>query len=306
MRGEDAPIIRVGQEDWAAVTSLASSLPSSKHYTFDAATREISFGNGFNGSAPGKGDRISVKPFRYTQGAKGNLNASMNWRLASPPDALSWQGANPFPVTDGKDPESPEDTELRARENFRANSRGITAEDLEALAKQTPGIRVSRAKVLPGYIPSSCAGPEASDIAIVVLPSSRPDSEPRVPTAGFLATVNRYLQTRRLVASRLRVLAPDFVPVNLSVSVTLKKNVSETQARREVDASVRSFLSPVQWPFGRDIFPSEIHQRLAALDGVAFASKLRINGMAAPLLLGPTQLPRLESITLEIPRVRHD
>jgi hypothetical protein len=306
---EDPPlVIQVGpegaEEDWSPVRDLSNSVPGSKHYSFDPATGELLFGNGFNGLVPAKDHRIVVKPFRYTSGARGNLNAGMNWRLTAPEQATLWVGTNPLPATGGNDTESPDDTQLRARGEFRKSMRAVTAEDLETLAEQTPNIRVSRAKALPGWSPLNPCTPNPGDVTLVVLPAARPDLEPQLTSPGFLATVNRHLQSARLVASRLHVIGPEFVLLRVAAKVTLRSRAAAADVRRDIDASLREFFSPQNWPFGRDIFPSEIHQRLAGVAGVAFASQVRINGAPSALALSPIQLPRVENVELEIREAR--
>src|SRR5262249_46800975 len=119
LRGAPTPVIQVGpvgaEDDWSAGKDLSDWLPSSKHDTLESATGVVLFGNGFNGAVPSKEDRIVVKPFRYTLGAKGNLNAVMTWHLTAPKDATSWTGTNTQAASGGSDADLPEDTELRAR-----------------------------------------------------------------------------------------------------------------------------------------------------------------------------------------------
>jgi uncharacterized phage protein gp47/JayE len=309
LREDSAPVIQVGRpgslEEWSRVNDLSLSAPNSKHYTFEAATGQIVFGNGLNGRIPQTADRIVVKEFRHTSGAQGNLNPGLNWRLASPPEAAAWVGRNLVAATGGTDAESPEETELRARKEFRQSVRAVTAEDFEALAKETPGVRVLRAKALPGWSPLRPCVVSPGDVTVMVLPARRTDdSRVPVPSPGFLATVTRQLQMARLVTSRIHVIGPRFVPVNIGITVTLKKRAAEADVRHDVETSLHEFLSANQWPFGRDIFPSEIHQRLMTVAGVAFASQVRINGSADLLALGPTELPELKDVTLTLQGAR--
>lgn len=305
---DTTPIIRVGpegsEEDWALVADLAASDPTSKHYTFDHGSATIRFGNGLNGKIPGEGFRIVVKPFAYTLGDAGNLNQGMNWRLEGLPQASAWFGTNAQPTWGGSDAESADDTELRARGQFRSVFRGVTAADLEQLALETPGIRVARAKALAGWNPFLPCTPTMDDITVVVLPAARPDLDSEAPSPGFLKTVRRHLESARLLASRFHVIATEFVPIDLTATITLQKQASSVDVRRSVLESLHTFLSPQTWPFGRDIFPSELHQRLTSIAGVAFASRLRINGKAAALPLRPAQLPRLGQVNLEILEAR--
>jgi uncharacterized phage protein gp47/JayE len=309
LRENPTPIIQVGSpaglEDWSPVEDFSDSDSASKHYTFDPATGEIAFGNGFNGEIPQSAQRIVVKDFRYTEGVRGNLSPGMTWRLAAPPQAATAVGTNPLPCIGGKDAESSAETELRARKQFRRSIRAVTAADFETLARQTPGLRVARAKALPGCNPQCPEVDNAGDVTVVVLPATRPGNPPAVePSPGFLATVTRQLQSARLVANRVHVIGPSFVDLDITVTVTLKKTAAPANVRRDVDQSLRGFLAPNQWPFGRSIFPSEIHQRLMSVAGVAYISEVKINGSSNPKKLGPTQLPGVLTVTQKPAGVR--
>ena len=302
LRSDPPPVIQVGPagglEDWTRVDDFSDSDSNSKHYTLDQETGEIALGNGLNGKIPQPAQRIVVKDFRYTEGAQGNLSPGMNWRLAAPPEAATAVGTNPLPCISGKDAESPEETELRARKQFRQSIRAVTAEDFETLARQTPGLRVSRAKALPGWNPQCHQVDNAGDVTVVVLPAARPGDSPVVePSSGFLETITRHLQSARLVANRVHVIGPAFVPLDISVTVTLKKTADPANVERDVGQSLQDFLAPNQWPFGRSIFPSEIHQRLMSVAGVAYISEVKINGSSNPKKLGPTQLPGVVTVT---------
>lgn len=302
-----APVIQVGRpgslEEWSPTNDFSASDPESKHYTFDAATGEILFGNGLNGRIPQTEDRIVVKEFRHTSGAEGNLNPDLNWRLTAPQGATTWVGKNPLAATGGTDAESLTDTELRARKEFRQSVRAVTVEDIEMWATQTPGVRVARAKALPGWTPLCPAVASPGNVTVVVLPVHRNyDSRAPVPSSGFLATVTRQLQMRRLVTNRIHVIGPHFVPISIAATIMLKKRAAEADVRRDVKKSLREFLSANNWPFGRDIFPSEIYQRLMGVSGVAFASQVRINGSPDRLVLKPIELPELQDMTLAIQR----
>jgi hypothetical protein len=302
------PVIQVGPEghekDWTLVKDFDSSDPKSEHYTFDRATGIVRFGNGLNGTIPDAKFRIAVKEFAYTLGDAGNLTQGLTWKLSEPTEASVWSGKNPQPASGGSDAETLEDTELRARGEFRKSFRGVTAPDLEDLAKKTPNIRVGRAKILPGSNPDLPCASTLDDVSIVILPAARPDLDTELPSDGFRETVRRSLESTRLVASRLHVIAPEFVPLHLAATITLKPRAAAAIVQRDIESALRAFLSREIWLFGRDIFPSEIHQQLIAVAGVAFASKVRINGKNSKLSLSPIQLPRVDEISLEILEAR--
>jgi hypothetical protein len=152
-------------------------------------------------------------------------------------------------------------------------ARAATALDFERLALDVPGTAVLRAKAWTALDPAQpwAAAPGTVTVVIVPgLPAQRP-----TPTQALLTQVRRYLCPRRTLGTRLIVTGPDYVEV--SVRAVLQALPHADTARVQADAVTRlyTFLHPLTggptgrgWPFGRDVFESEILRQLDLIGGV--------------------------------------
>jgi predicted phage baseplate assembly protein len=245
------------------------------------------------------------------------LNANLSWLLPVRRDdqTVNVRGQNADVASGGQGSESLDDSRLRAREIFRKQSPVLTTSDYERLVLRTPGLRVARVKVLPNFNPNISCVRLSGDVTVIVVPSpppaaSFPDAAPPKPSAGFLKTVETYLDRRRLVTTNLHVIGPEYVAVNVSCRVFLNKRVSESEAKASVLAALKQLLDPVfggpergkGWPFGRSVFPSEINQRLAQLPAVDYVVGVRLNdlqpGESLPLAYNELPMPGTPDIRL--------
>jgi hypothetical protein len=115
----------------------------------------------------------------------------------------------------------------------------------------------------------------SADVSVVVL-TSRPAS----PSGGesapeLLRKVRQALDRARLLCTRVHVLEPRYVTIDLQVSLTIRPNFQQDVVHESVLQSLRRFFDPFQggpggggWPFGRDVYLSEIYQLLAPVSGV--------------------------------------
>ena len=152
-----------------------------------------------------------------------------------------------------------------------APQRAATLLDYERVALDVPGAPVARARAWAGLDPDlPCATAPGTVVVAVVpwLPAARPQA-----SAALLATVRRYLDRHRLVGTRLRVVAPTYRIVGVSAVIAVHAGASSDETRAAVVAALDRFLDPLQggldgsgWPFGRDVYRSEI---LAVIDGVS-------------------------------------
>jgi hypothetical protein len=170
----------------------------------------------------------------------------------------------------------------------------VTLEDFAFLAQKTPGGRVARAhayvetlETLPetppagaaGSAPSDvpcCGGPVASGgrvITVVVVPSSQ-DPKP-VPSEASLRRVCRYLDERRLITTRLRVVGPTYQTVEARLDLRARGDADLRDVRNAVETRLRDYLHPLRggaagkgWPFGRDLYASELTREVMLLPGV--------------------------------------
>jgi predicted phage baseplate assembly protein len=108
-------------------------------------------------------------------------------------------------------------------------------------------------------------------VTVVVLPYL-PTGKPE-PSQGLLAAVRRYLHRRRVVTTRVEVIGPTYLEVQVRAKVQALPGASPGRVREEIIQALNNFLNPLPSnpdtsgrPFGRDVYRSEI---LQVIDGVA-------------------------------------
>jgi Baseplate J-like protein len=281
---------------WISVPDFENSGPNDLHYVLDPETGAIRFGNGLNGKVPTITERIRARFYRYTRTDVGNVNARLNWSLqlptsSNPSSKTKIIGTNFSPGEGGTLPESIEDGKFRSRKVFRTQERIVTAADYELQARQTPGLRVARAKAIANHNPGFPTVSYPGDVTVVVVPTALPGAleagaEPVSPSKGFLATVRNFLNSRRLAGNNIHVVGPKWFVVSVSAKIFLKKGVVAAKVRQILEQSLNKFLDPYAgasvpgkgWPFGRAVYPSEIYQLLAKVAEVSYATAVAFNG----------------------------
>jgi hypothetical protein len=86
-----------------------------------------------------------------------------------------------------------------------------------------------------------------------------------------------YLDQRRLLTTRHHVVGPFYAPVRAEILIARRTDVlTETLRSRVIDA-INAFLDPLTggpdgkgWPFGRDIYVSELYARLEIIEGLDY------------------------------------
>lgn len=281
-------------QTWQQVDDFQKSNYDDRHYMFDAETGTIQFGNGLNGRVPQPAELIRARFYRHSKLEQGNLTANHQWVLAAvPPGTPITKRANAAPAAGGRRKETIDETKIRTREVFRKEHAVLTGTDYETLALNTPGLRVTRAKVIPNFSPKFPCLKLPGEVTLIVEPqppprAAFPSAPPTLASEGFLATIQNEVERRRIVTTNIHVIGPRYVEVNVSGRVFLKKRVSETEALESIKRALAEFLDPVfggpergkGWPFGRSIFPSEISQQLTKVAGVDYVTKIAINDLA--------------------------
>ena len=82
---------------------------------------------------------------------------------------------------------------------------------------------------------------------------------------------------RRLLTTRHHVVGPAYVKVALSARLVLQSGVLRSTALERVLTAVRGFFDPLTggtagqgWPFGRDVYVSEVYELLDEVPGVDY------------------------------------
>lgn len=154
-----------------------------------------------------------------------------------------------------------------------APARASTLPDFERLALSVPGTRIARARAWAGIDPSYPCLHTPGTVTVIIVPEM-PKGRPQ-PSAGLLRAVRHYLDRRRVIGTRLLVAGPQYLEVWVQATVRATISVDLERVRRDIESALDMFLDPLNggpaglgWPFGRDVYRSEILQVIDDVSGV--------------------------------------
>lgn len=276
-----------GPQEWTQVDDFAASKPADRHYILNRTSGEIRFGDNRFGKIPRAGQaNVIARAYRYGGGRAGNVGARTIKEIVRPIVGVK-EVFNLTGALGGEDEEPLAETLLRAPRAMRANNRAVTLEDFAILARETPGAQVVRSYA---YVRRPDTGEEASDgcgthIRVVVVPRTN-DPRPS-PNETTIRMVCEYLDERRLVTTQVSVEGPTYEDVIVVLRVKVQPAVDRGAAHAAIDAAVRAYLHPFTggpagsgWPFGRDIYYSELLRMVMAVPNVLRVDTLNLQRLA--------------------------
>jgi hypothetical protein len=162
-----------------------------------------------------------------------------------------------------------------------APARATTLLDYERIALDVPGTAIRRARAWSGIDPRyPCLRAPGTVTVVVVpeLPAARP-----VPTSETIESVRQYLHRRKTIGARLVVVGPEYVEVRAVATVQSSARADAARTRYDILAALALFLHPMLggpagrgWPFGRDVYRSEILQVIDNVAGVDHVTALEL------------------------------
>lgn len=270
---------------WERVDDFTASTRTSAHYTLDATTGDIRSGDGERGRVF-PGGAILLMQADNTLAA--NANAAAPSRLADSPHNranLAAPGtstitvASQIPATGGEAAEPLAHAIGRAIQLRESSLRAVTVQDFETIALETPGTHIARAKAIPNLFPGlDCIS--APGVMTVILVPAMPGPRP-TPSAGLLSTVATRLNTRRIIGTRIEVVGPQYLEIAVRARVISLERASQSRLALQIQEALDAFFDPIHggpdrtgWPFGRDVFRSEVLQVIDEIPGVDYVAKL--------------------------------
>lgn len=191
--------------------------------------------------------------------------------------------------------ENVRDTVLLLRRPYRA----VTCEDFEWLASEASGAldegeaalagRVARALCVPDRnLEEEDAAlrysPRPGHVSVIIVPKAPPENAAPEPTPELVRRVAEHLAVRRLVTTRVHVAGPRYFKLTVRLALVLAPDaltLTEEQVRAPAARAVRRFLHPLEggpegrgWPFGRDVYVSELYELLDVLPGVDYVTRV--------------------------------
>ncbi|MBK1657112.1 putative baseplate assembly protein [Paracraurococcus ruber] len=266
---------------WRRLPHLAGAGPEEPAFVLDAEAGTIGFGDGLRGMRLPAGARVVAAFMAFGGGAAGNLPPGALKSVALDGMALDLTPRQELPLAGGAEAESVAAAERRLPAALAHRERAVTVEDFAALAREVPGASIARTEVVAGLVPGASLAAVREDVpgavAVFVLPPAERalGNTPR-PSLGLLRDTYAALRPRTLIGTELTVLSPEFVPIGVSVQVSVVDATARTATLRAVERAVLDYLWALPpggprgegWPLGYGVDPDEIRTRAGAAPGV--------------------------------------
>jgi hypothetical protein len=299
--------VRVAGTPWRLVEDLSPG--GQPEYRVDPVSAEILLGDydpatrpDGHGAIPPAGAAIEAD-YRYVAGgASGNVGAGAISMLRAPVTGII--AVTNYGVAEGgADEEEIEETKRRAPEVLRNRNRAVTREDYEYLAREA-STEVAIAKCLeprahdattsvfvqgdPWRFGALDRGP--GNVSLIIVPRAGVVDERPEPGRDLLQEVQEYLDRRRDLTARLRVVGPRYLPINVNVNAWVwQRAISEGLVASAVDvyntirARVKEFLHPVRggpeghgWAVGQNVFISDLYRYVMPDERLGYIESLTI------------------------------
>lgn len=274
---------------WREVPDFADSGAEDRHYTLDSVAGELRFGPAIRqpdgtvklyGAIPPRGANLVFEKYRYGGGQDGNVEAGILNTLKTAIPYIS-RVENRESAWGGLDGESLEAAKMRAPALLRSRQRAVTEGDYEFLARQALPAAIGRVKCLQPR-PAEAGRVAPGQVYVLVIP--------RVPYPGGrlqpaqlelhqedVVALSAFLDERRLLTTRLDIRPPAYHWVSTKVKLRPAPGADPAEVEASVLAQLYRFLNPLKggpdnegWPFGRDLFVSDVYQCLQGTPNVQF------------------------------------
>ncbi|MEM9514370.1 MAG: putative baseplate assembly protein [Actinomycetota bacterium] len=275
-------------ETWELVSSFSESGPDDRHFTLDRSTGIVRFGplirgeDGsaqFFGSVPSKGAIISVPRYRVGGGRSGNVAAGALQVLRTSIPSIA-RVRNRRPGVGGADGETVEEGMARGPVELRTRNRAVTVEDFESLTREADP-QIQRARCIVD-------DEQQHAVRVLMVPAvghagtqlRLDDLEPSVETCE---RVQRYLDERRLVGTRVRPEPPEYAGLRVRAQIVVEERQDPEAVREAALRALYMHFDPLVggrdgrgWEFGRSIRIGEVYGVLQRVQGVDVVSTVTI------------------------------
>jgi hypothetical protein len=271
---------------WRNPGSLQFGAPGDRIYEVERTRGRIRFGGMATGRAvPAGPDNVRVAGYRAGGGVRGNVGREkIDTILAG---VLAERVGNPAPAQGGADSEDPSRVLDRGGTVIRNRRQAITASDYEEVAREASSA-VAVARALPTMHPAGRA--VAGWVTVRIVPQS---AEPR-PWASFELRdlVRRFIAARApaAIARHIAVIPALYFPVGVDVILHPRHPSLSGRVVDAAKAELSRFLHPLTggpeargWPFGRDVYASDLCAALEAIEGLDYVDSLSLLVAGSPV-----------------------
>ncbi len=284
-----------GSQSWQEVGDFAGSGMHDRHFTLDGVSGELRFGPAVRqpdgtvklyGAIPPRNANIFFSRYRYGGGQEGNVEAGVINTLKTAIPFIA-RVSNRTPAWGGLDAESLEAAMARVPGLLRSRERAVTEADFEFMARQALPAAIGRVKCLQPR-PAEAGRIVPGQVFVLVIPrvprpGGRHTAEQLEPEPEDLEKLSAYLDESRLLTTRLDIRAPAYSWVSAHVQLRAAPGADQDAVERSVLERLYRFINPLTggpdgngWPFGRDLFVSDIYQCLQGAPNVQFIRGLEM------------------------------
>ncbi|NET83393.1 MAG: hypothetical protein F6J94_16170 [Moorea sp. SIO1F2] len=163
---------------------------------------------------------------------------------------------------------------------LRQEERAVSCQDFEDLAQKADS-RVARVRCIPKRdLRRSFDIEKPGHIGLIVVPKKGEEAN----LSEIIDQVKEDLDSRRLITTRLQVVEPQYLNVRIQATVVPLPDIQEKDIQAKAQIAIANFLDPLVdgedqrgWPFGRNLFVSEIYQLLDQLPGIDYVTSVEMN-----------------------------
>lgn len=289
-------------EPWQEVETFAASDRDNVHFMIDRVSGVVRFGPRIRepdgqermyGKIPPTNGLIRVPLYRWGGGAQGNKPDIGTLTVMTKTLPYVDSVTNRQQARGGFDAETIERAMVRAPLLLRTRERAVTAQDFEFLVRAAD----------QGIARAGCLAPgQAGHTGIVPVGTIRLLLVPeRTPPTGLIPAedlrlrqeridgVHAYLYDRRLLTTNLSIEEPAYLRVQIDAQLKRQREFTTAAVEREALLRLYRFLNPfiggpgaedgagTGWPFGRDLFISEVFGVLMRVPGVAYVQTVQLS-----------------------------
>jgi hypothetical protein len=268
-----------GLHTWERREQLSESGPADNVYQLDAASGQITFGNGINGRIPPADSEVLVT-YSVSDGEEGGVARNRKWKLGGFAGTF---GVNPDPIAGGVDTTALLDDCREARRRAREDHALISADDIAEAAKALPLLEVARA-----WVPAPPNQAPRTGIVPLVVLRSRPNAEEpeQAPeTPQWLNAISRSLSPRMPLGLRLMVTAPRYVEFFINVVLEANPGLKPAAVKEAVEKQLKKRLALVETTTGATprepgvpVTLRDVGAWLRAIDGIRRVIELELRG----------------------------
>jgi predicted phage baseplate assembly protein len=281
---------------WTQVDSFISYESTDRVYLVEIdgdGNVEVVFGDNFNGLAPSASsiNNLSIH-YLVSDGSEGNVGIStitniLDTLLDVDSVAVSVAVTNLQAATGGADEETLDHAREQAPAELSSLFRAMTKTDYESLLEGFPGIQ--RASVWG----EQDENPPDYNLYNWVLMSFTPTNVTRAdlvadpvnngqPSGQLKTDVLAYLEERKCVTTRLKIVDPVYIAVDVEANVYYTSGSLSSTVKADVEDAIIGFFDPDTMPFGQEIRRSNIVRLMDATVGVSYVDLTKLTTDASP------------------------